>query len=136
MTNYTYDEELISDLHKGARGYRPTEYFWEEWEAYENAPDLRQKMWDSLIEEMEEANQRQQEAEAIALANMKKRISDYIEMGAKTEVRAIKWIIEAEEFSDDDLAYGRGYFCYHFGLNYQADLPITEAINLLRAEVA
>lgn len=78
----------------------------------------------------------QEEAEAIALANIKKRISDYIEMGAKTEVRAIKWIIEAEEFSDDDLAYGRRYFCYHFGLNYKVDLPITEAINLLRAEVA
>lgn len=136
MTNYTYNEDIVSDLHKDARGFRPTEYFWEEWEAYANDPDLRQKMWDGLIAELAEANEIQEEAEAIALANIKKRISDYIEMGAKTEVRAIKWIIEAEEFSDDDLAYGRRYFCYHFGLNYKVDLPITEAINLLRAEVA
>ena len=136
MTTYTFDENIISDLHKDARGFRPTEYFWEEWEAYANDPDLRQKIWDDLCEELSVAMKAEDERQAIALGDIKARIAELINLGAKTEVRAIKWIIEAEEFSDVDLAYGRDYFCYHFGLNYRVDLPITEAINELKAVVA
>jgi len=46
---YTFDSNIVSDLHKDAHGFRPTEYFWEEWD--QCGDDNRQAMWDSLINE-------------------------------------------------------------------------------------
>lgn len=57
---YTFDEQIVSDLHKDARGYRPTEYFWEEWS--QCGDDTRQAMWDNLIEELAAAAAREKSA--------------------------------------------------------------------------
>lgn len=132
---YTFDERIVSDLHKDARGFRPNEYFWEEWT---QAPDnIKQVIWDNLIVELNEEMARQRQADDEAMIAMHQRIQGLMLIGAKDEVQAIKWLIEAEEFDDYDLQYGSSYFCFHFGLPYSADkeFPIKEAINEMLAEV-
>ncbi len=44
---YTYDELIVSDLHKDAYGYRPREWFWEQWDAYSD--DDKKIVWDNLL---------------------------------------------------------------------------------------
>ena len=132
---YTFDENIVSDLHKDARGFRPTEYFWEEWT---QMPDqFKQKIWDCLCQELEETLNRERRLEAEAMISMHQRIQGIMLLGARDEVQALKWIMEAEEFDDCDLRYGPSYFCYHFGLSYSAadELPIQEAMNEMQLEV-
>lgn len=132
---YTYSDDIVSDLHKDARGFRPNEYFWEEWT---QAPaDIKQQIWDNLIVEFNETMERQRQAENEAMIALHQRIQGLMLIGAKDEVQAIKWLIEAEEFDDYDLRYGSSYFCFHFNLPYSADkeFPIKEAINEMLAEV-
>ena len=45
---YTFDELSVSDLHKDAYGFRPSESFWREWQASDN--DGKQELWDSMID--------------------------------------------------------------------------------------
>jgi len=132
---YTFDENIVSDLHKDARGFRPSEYFWEEWT--QCGDDTRQAMWDSLIEELNETMDRERRAEARAALALTERLEKMYELGATSEVQALQWIMEAEEFEDYDLRYGADYFCYHFGLSYSLknEFPIQEAINEMLSEV-
>lgn len=132
---YTFDENIVSDLHKDARGFRPSEYFWEEWT--QCGDDTRQAMWDSLIEELNETMDRERAAEARAALALTERLEKMYELGATSEVQALQWIMEAEEFEDYDLRYGADYFCFHFGLSYSTknDLPIQEAMNEMLSEV-
>ena len=65
MTDYTFDDNIISDLHKDARGFRPNEYFWEEWT--QSPDDAKQQIWDSLCIEMEQSMAEQKAAEAAAV---------------------------------------------------------------------
>ena len=132
---YTFNENIVSDLHKDARGFRPTEYFWEEWT---QAPDqFKQKIWDCLIQELEDTMAEDRRREAQAALQLTERLEEMYQLGAKSEVQALKWIMEAEEFSDYDLQYGPSYFCYHFGLAYSAakDFAIQRAMNEMLAEV-
>lgn len=133
---YTFDENIVSDLHKDARGYRPRELFWEEWN---NSSDFdRQAIWDGLLEELRADMEGARAADAAALAAFQKRIADTIALGARDEVTALKWIFEAEEFDDFDLRYGSDYVAYHFGLSYSdaRQLPIQQAINEMLAITA
>jgi hypothetical protein len=133
---YTFDENIVSDLHKDARGVRPTEYFWEEWT--QCGDDTRQAMWDNLCRELEATMAAERQAEARAALALAERLEQMYELGATSEVQALKWIIAAEEFDSFDLQYGASYFCYHFGLSYNAadKFRIQEAIDQMLAEVA
>lgn len=133
--SYTFDETIVSDLHKDARGFRPSEYFWEEWT--QCGDDTRQAMWDNLCRELEDTMAAERQAEARAALALTERLEKMYELGATSEVQALKWIIEAEEFDSFDLLYGASYFCFHFGLSYNAvnEFRIQEAINEMLAEV-
>jgi hypothetical protein len=135
MTVYTFDEDIVSDLHKDARGYRPRDVWWTYWSNCSDAE--KQREWDGLYRELSETANRERHEQNMALITLHQRIQGVMLLGAKDEVQALKWIIEAEEFSDHDLQYGPSYFCYHFGLNYSAEkeLPIQEAINEMLVEV-
>jgi hypothetical protein len=135
IMSYTFDETIVSDLHKDARGFRPSEYFWEEWT--QCGDDTRQAMWDNLCRELEDTMAAERQAEARAALALTERLEKMYELGATSEVQALKWIIEAEEFDSFDLLYGASYFCFHFGLSYNAvnEFRIQEAINEMLAEV-
>lgn len=46
---YTFNEEILSDLHKDAYGFRPrSEEFWSAWDTADN--DGKQRIWDDLCD--------------------------------------------------------------------------------------
>lgn len=45
---YDFDENVISDLHKDAYGFRPDQSFWGLWAA--SNPEQKQAVWDNLID--------------------------------------------------------------------------------------
>ncbi len=114
---YTFDENIVSDLHKDARGYRPREYFWAEWNTSNDFD--RQAIWDGLCRELEAELARERDAHARAEIEFHQRIQGAMLMGAKDELTAVRWILEAEQFTDNDLAYGSDYVAFHFGLPYK-----------------
>lgn len=132
---YTFNENIVSDLHKDARGFRPGQSWWQMWNALGDAE--KQNVWDGICDELDTEMKREELEKARALAKLLDRILDTMKLGADDQKTAIKWIIEAEEFSDYDLQYGADYFCYHFGLSYQVknQLPIQEAMNEMLVEV-
>ena len=134
MTVYTFDEQIVSDLHKDARGYRPTVYFWEEWN---NSNDFdRQAIWDGLLRELAAENARQQDAYNRAEIDFHQRVQGTMVAGAEDELTAIRWILEAEQFTNSDLAYGSDYVAWHFGLPYKGlfDQQIQTVITAMESE--
>ena len=133
---YTFDEQIVSDLHKDARGYRPSEYFWEEWS--QCGDDTRQSMWDNLLEELAAETARQKDAYARAEIEFHQRVQGMMLIGAKDELTAIRWILEAEQITKFDLAYGSDYVAWHFGLPYKGefDQQIQTVIDAITKEEA
>jgi len=135
MTTHTYSDDIISDLHKDARGFRPSEYFWEEWT--QSPACAKQIIWDQLCDELERNMAEEARQQAKAIARLHNRINDTKAIGAANTVEALKWIFEADELSDYDLAYGKSFVCYHYGLPYSCtEFPIETAINEMMATVA
>jgi predicted Fe-S protein YdhL (DUF1289 family) len=132
---YTFDEQIVSDLHKDARGSRPSQTWWSIWNRVSD--DAKQDIWDALSQELSETMDRERQAEARAALALTERLEKMYELGATSEVQALQWIMEAEEFDDFDLRYGASYFCYHFGLSYSAanEFRIQEAMNEMLSEV-
>lgn len=113
MTAYTFDENLYSDLFKDAHGFRPRGD-----EFYSASDDRKQAIWDGLLVDLEyavNAEKRQKEAAVKAFAD---RIQEVISLGAADEEVALRWILEAENFSLNDYQYGADYIAYHFDLPY------------------
>lgn len=132
---YTFDERIVSDLHKEARGFRPSVYWWDQWNMCSD--NQKQEMWDSLCEEHAGEIEREKRLQKEAYFTLMDRIDETLALGAGDVITALKWIMEAEEFDEFDLQYGANYFCYHFGLAYSDKelLPIQTAINEMLAEV-
>ena len=57
MTEYSFENELISDLHKDARNHRPTSGFMAMWNDLND--DQKQECWDNLISEMNDSQDNQ-----------------------------------------------------------------------------
>lgn len=53
---YTYDEQIVSDLHKDAYGCRPSSFWWQCWQ--EASPEEKQAEWDDLLETLERTMER------------------------------------------------------------------------------
>lgn len=113
---YTFDAQIVSDLHKDARGYRPDAYFWEEWN--QCGDDTRQAMWDNLLVELEQEIARLKAAEAKALEDFRAQIKSMRKLGAETERQAIKWIFHSQKLDRYDLQYGADYVAWNLGLAY------------------
>jgi len=133
---YTFDSNIVSDLHKDARGYRPNEYFWEEWT--QCGDDARQMIWDSLCQELEDSMAAERDRESRALEVFRAQIAETRAMGAYSDREAIRWILDAERLDEHDLAYGADYVAWNLGLAYDNPYKavIQEAINQMLAEVA
>ncbi len=50
---FTYSEDVISDLHKDAYGFRPSQRFFDDWSTY--TPAEKQECWDIMCRDMEQA---------------------------------------------------------------------------------
>lgn len=113
---YTFDENIVSDLHKSARGYRPRDYWWSVWN--NSSDDERQVIWDEFFVEMEQEIERERSMHEAAELAFHQKIQGLMFAGAENEITAIRWLLEAEQFDEYDYSYGADYCAYHFGLSY------------------
>lgn len=96
MTTYTFDESIVSDLHKDAYGFRPSQSWWAMWAAFN--PDQMQAEWDHLIEVMNESIEMERLEKERALAEFKALVQKTIELGAGDEETALRWMTQDETF--------------------------------------
>jgi hypothetical protein len=96
MTKIEYDEQILSDLHKDARGFRPREYFWSEWNSSTVAE--RNEIWNGLLEELTIEIEREKNEKILRENDFKNEIQSFIEAGAGDEETALRWMLQGEEF--------------------------------------
>ena len=48
MKTYTFNADVLSDLHKDAYGFRPSSTFYREWDCLDD--DGKQDLWDQLVD--------------------------------------------------------------------------------------
>lgn len=113
---YTFDENIVSDLHKDARGFRPSSFWMAAWNSYDDA--TKQEIWDSLLVELEDSMEAEAAAEQKALADFDRLVDNAISLGADGHEGAVRWLLEAEGIDKFDLMYGADYIAFHFGLSY------------------
>ena len=130
---YTFDETIVSDLHKDAYGYRPDAYFWEEWT--QCGDDTRQAMWDNMLVELEQTRDREAQEQIAAINAFELEIANALDVGASSREDAVRWIVQGLELSDIDMMYGGSYICFLKGLPYRMAAMFDNAINFFRAEV-
>ena len=113
---YTFDDNIISDLHKDARGFRPCEYFWEEWT--QSPDDVKQKIWDNLIDEMNRAMEQQKKDEAAALVEFRKTVAAQMQFCGVKWTKAVEYLADAED-NDVDCDQDFDYFLWKQGIGFE-----------------
>lgn len=108
---FTFDDTIVSDLHKDARGFRPS---WSWWEMWEEASDLRrQEIWDGLLDELSSAQEQERQAQAQATERFEQLVAKTQEHGARDRETALRWIMDASDCNGD-----WEYLCWQHGLPY------------------
>lgn len=131
---YTYDERIVSDLHKDAYGFRPREAFWAEWNTSDE--DGKQAIWDYLCEALDAEMEAQRERDERAIQEFENLVLRQLCVGAPDRQTAIRWIVESLELTETDLCYGADYVCYRLNLPYSCATLFTEAVEVLLEKVA
>ena len=112
---HTFDENILSDLHKDAYGFRPrSESFWAAWNSANS--DGKQSIWDRLIDDLEATIAADKAASDEAVASFEAQIADNLEIGAPNREAAIRWIVDSLALTESDRMYGGEYICYEMGL--------------------
>lgn len=114
MTNFTYDENIFSDMHKDAYGFRPRGH-----EFYTATPERKQEIWDRVAQDVHDEIERERLAQLDNQRRFEEHVTRTIEAGAADRETAIRWIMQAEGIDAHDAAYGGSYACYHFGVCYE-----------------
>ena len=120
---YTFDDNIISDLHKDARGFRPCEYFWEEWT--QSPDDAKQQIWDNLVDEMNRAMEQQKADEAAALVAFRKVVAAQMKFCDIKWTKAVEYLADAEDMSID-CEQDFDYFLWGQGIGYEDRLKIRK----------
>ena len=69
---YSFDENVVSDLYKDAYGSRPREGFWDNWD--NASADQKQAIWDDLLEAADAENEREELMRQEAIVDLENRI--------------------------------------------------------------
>jgi hypothetical protein len=125
MMGYTFDENIVSDLHKDAYGFRPGADFWSDWK--NASSNTKQKVWDSLLVDLERSIERDRADAARAAEEFLGRIEQMIEYGAADYETALRWIVDAEgPFEDNQdiehFVWKQGLLCCEFGRQLVKDI--------------
>ena len=121
---YTFDEAIVSDLHKDAWGFRPSSYWWYRWN--EGSDATKQSMWNSLTVDLEVAMAEEKARFDRAIAEYEARLAEYISIGAKDRATAIRWLVQSLELTEADKWYGASLICYRLGLPHQMQSEFAE----------
>jgi hypothetical protein len=92
---YTFSEELFSDFHKDAYGFRPRGHrFYDA----DTTPAEKQEIWDATGRAFDRAQAEEARMEEEALAEFKAQITKVIEAGAGNRINALRWMTSNETF--------------------------------------
>ena len=125
---YTFDDNIFSDLHKEVYGFRPRYHRY-----YESSNDEKQKIWDDLVDEMDQAVADARQIVKEAIGRFEDRIEDVIKIGAGDRKTALRWITANEKFFHEQSVE---HFVWEQGLlnsDYGKAL-IKELVNLVEYE--
>jgi hypothetical protein len=120
---FTYSDNIVSDLHKDAYGFRPSQRFFDDWAEY--TPAEKQEVWDMLCTEMERSMKEQAESEAAALVEFRKTVAAQMALCNVTWTKAVDYLADAE---DCDIEYDQDfdYFLWNQGIGYEDRLKIRK----------
>ena len=90
---YTYDENVFSDLHKDAYGFRPRGH-----EFYDATPERKQEIWDYFCTIVEENIAAEREQADRALRDFEQEVENMIDLGAGDRTTALRWMTQNETF--------------------------------------
>lgn len=93
MTQFTYSDNLFSDLFKEVNGFRPRGDILGAWDLA--SPERKQEIWDGLCAELDDLIDREQREAIEAQREFEGEIAQIIEIGAQDRVTALRWLIEA-----------------------------------------
>lgn len=131
---YTFDENIVSDLHKDAYGFRPTALFWSMWNTVSDTG--RQNIWDGLLDDLSASLDAAGCEEVTAINAFEVEIAGALDLGARSREDAVRWIIQGMKLSDIDMQYGGSYVCFLKGLPYRMQGMFDSVINSLMKEAA
>lgn len=119
---YTFDDQIFSDLHKDAYGYRPRNH------EYYTADDQRkQQIWDDTIcdlnLEMAATERRYNEA----IEQFENNLISLINCGAGDRNTAIRWFVDSLGLTEFDRSYGASYICFELGIPYSMGQVFVDA---------
>jgi len=113
MFELTKRQELlctISDLHKDARGFRPS------LDRYELKTDdelTAEIEW--LGREVKEEIEREQQIDALCITRFNDEVATFIQQGAANRSTAIRWMLQAQGY--DETSADADFICYNNGIN-------------------
>jgi hypothetical protein len=94
---YTFDVNLVSDLHKDAYGFRPSKDYMDMWD-YGLTDEGRQMEWDYLIEKIDSELSAEKIREQLAVDYFIKQLGLVMRCGVD-ELTALRWMTQEENFT-------------------------------------
>ena len=116
MTNeiYTYDENLFSDFHKDAYGFRPRDHRF-----YDATPAEKQVIWDDVGRAFDDANAQEELAKRESQINFEKEVQYILSLGASNRETALRWMTDDMTFYTrqdvEGWVYNRGILFTDYG---------------------
>ena len=113
---FTYSDDIISDLHKDAYGFRPSQRFFDDWASY--TPAEKQECWDLLVDAMKASQAQEEAAEAANLAEFRKQVAATMKFCDCNWKKAVEFLCDAEG-EDVDCEQGFDYFLWTQGIGFK-----------------
>jgi len=90
---YTYDENIFSDMHKDAYGFRPRGH-----EFYDATPERKQEIWDMVADDVQFEIEREAREKVVALESFNALLEKFMTYGAADRTTALRWMTETHRF--------------------------------------
>ena len=120
---FTYEENIFSDFHKEAYGFRPRGH-----EFYSATPERKQEIWDQVGRDLDAAIEDERLRKEASTQRFENDILRMMDLGAQDRFQAIRWLIESLNPTKEDLMYGGDYMRYEFGLPYEYAVELDRVI--------
>jgi len=93
---YTYSDELYSDIHKDAYGFRPRDGGVHCWHVL--TPAQKQEAWDRMEATIAEDIAAEKVRAAEDIAAFEAEVQNTIQLGAGDRATALRWMMQTEDF--------------------------------------